>query len=92
MSLKVLVQIPSSNVILIQVLNDPNDAFQIVSSHITFRGNRGLCFINYNWQPTGLVEVGVGLWGGEKKKKRKVMCATLLFFSGAHHGFVDFVG
>lgn len=55
-SLKVLVQIPSSNVNLIQILNDPNDAFQIVSSHIIFRGNRGLCFINSTgnrWRKTG---------------------------------------
>lgn len=55
-SLKVLVQIPSSNVNLIQILNDPNYAFQIVSSHIIFRGNRGLCFINSTgnrWRKTG---------------------------------------
>lgn len=55
-SLKVLVQIPSSNVNPIQILNDPNDAFQIVSSHITFRGNRGLCFINSTgnrWRKSG---------------------------------------
>lgn len=55
-SLKVLVQIPPSNVNLIQILNDPNDAFQIVSSHITFRENRGLCFINSTgnrWRKTG---------------------------------------
>lgn len=45
-SLKVLVQTPSSNVSPFQVLNDPNDAFQIVSSRITFGGNGGLCFIN----------------------------------------------
>lgn len=82
-SLKVLVQIPSSNVIPIQVLNDPNDAFQIVSSHITFRGNRGLCFINYNWQQTG---VGGGGGEGGGKKNWKVICAALLFFSAAHYG------
>lgn len=45
-SLKVLVQIPPSNVNPIQLLNVPNYAFQIVSSHIIFRENRGLCFIN----------------------------------------------
>lgn len=82
-SLKVLVQIPSSNVIPIQVLNDPNDAFQIVSSHITFRGNRGLCFINYNWQQTG---VGGGGGEGGGKKNWKVICAALLFFSATHYG------
>lgn len=83
MSLKVLVQIPSSNVIPIQVLNDPNDAFQIVSSHITFRGNRGLCFINYNWQQTG---VGGGGGEGGGKENWKVICAALLFSSATHYG------
>lgn len=83
-SLKVLVQIPSSNVILIQVLNDPNDAFQIVSSHITFRGKRGLCFISYSWQPMGLW--GGGRVGEAKKKKKESHVCTLDFFSNAYYG------
>lgn len=45
-SLKVLVQIPPSNVKPVQILNGPNYAFQIVSSHIIFRENGELCFIS----------------------------------------------
>lgn len=44
--LKVLVQIPPSKAKPVQILNGPNYTFQIVSSHIVFRENRGLCFIN----------------------------------------------
>lgn len=70
-SLKVLVQIPPSNVNPFQVLNDPNDAFQIVSSRITFRGNGGLCFIN----PTG------NRW----RKNWKVICTASFYFIVKHY-------
>lgn len=51
-SLKVLVQIPFSTVKWIQILNDPNDAFQIVSSCIIFRRKRGLGYVLSTWLAT----------------------------------------
>lgn len=74
-SLKVLVQIPPSNVKPGQILNGPNDAFQIVSSHITFREKRGLCFIN----STG------GRW---RKPKSRTCCLLFLVCSALGRVFV----
>lgn len=70
-SLKVLVQIPSSNVNLIQILNDPNYAFQIVSSHIVFRENPRIMFYQLDWQ--------------QMEKNWKVVCTASFYFIVTHY-------
>lgn len=76
-SLKVLVQIPPSNVNPVQILNGPNYAFQIVSSHIIFREKRGLCFINST--------------GGRWRELKSRMSAASFFLIGARSGGFLFV-
>ena len=53
-------------------LNDPNDAFQIVSSHIAFRGKPWIMFYQLDWQ--------------QMEKNWKVICTVSFYFIVAHYG------
>lgn len=55
-----------------KILNDPNDAFQIVSSHIIFRGN-----LDYVLSTPLATDGGGGHW--------KVICTASFYFIVAHY-------